>query len=452
MNKRDVVELTIETMEFGGESTATYEGRKIIFKGGIIGQKVKVMIKKIRKNKVEGKLLSVIEPSPLESVEPCPHFGRCGGCTMLTLPYQEQLEIKKNQLNQLFQENGHTEVHLREVIGSPSAQGYKNKMEFTFGDEEKGGELSLGMHMKNSPVSVIYVHSCLLVDEDYRKILQGTREFFRKEGLPHYRTLSHQGYLRHLVLRKGQNTGQIQVNIVTTSQLDFDMSRYVDMLRSLSLQGSLKGILHTINDSFADAVIAEKVNLLYGTDIFEDTLLGKQFNISPFSFFQTNTKGAEVLYQTVKEMIPGKKTVLFDLYSGTGTIGITVSDKADQVYGIELIEEAVTMAKENSAKNHIHNCQFIAGDVATEVSKLSDSPDLIILDPPRAGIHPKAMGDILSFNAKEILYISCNPKALMKDLKDCKANGYEVIEVRAVDLFPNTPHVECIALIQRVKS
>lgn len=451
MKKRDILELTVEQMEFGGEGIAMHEGQRVVFKGGILGQKVKVLVKKVRKNKIDGKLLAVLEPSPLETEEACSHFGVCGGCSMLPVPYEEQLRIKKEQLNKLFQTNGHEEVCLTEVIGSPSAYEYKNKMEFTFGDEEKGGELSLGMHMKNSPVSVCYVHSCKIIDADYRNILKATREFFLKEGIPHYRTLSHVGYLRHLIIRKGKNTGDLQVNIVTTSQRDFEMDRYKEMLLKLKLDGVLKSILHTINDALSDAVILEKVHLLYGEECFEDLLLGKRFKISPFSFFQTNTHGAEQLYQVVKQMISEKKSVIFDLYSGTGTIGITVSERADKVYGIEIIEEAVEMARQNAAMNQVENCHFIAGDVAQEVSKLSDHPELIILDPPRAGMHFKALLDVIGFNAKEILYISCNPKALMKDLKTLKEAGYEVREVRAVDLFPNTVHVESVVLMSKVK-
>lgn len=449
MKKRDILELTVENMEFGGESSTIHEGQKIVFKGGISGQKVRILIKKIRKNKVDGKLLSVIEPSPIETEEVCPHFGLCGGCSMLSVPYEKQLQIKKDQLNHLFHNSGHTEVCIAEVIGSPNAYEYKNKMEFTFGDEEKGGPLALGMHMKNSPVSVSYVHSCKIVDSDYRSILRATREFFLKEGLPHYRTLSHEGYLRHLIIRKGKNTGDLQINIVTTSQLDFDMNRYQEMLRSLSLNGTIKSILHTINDALSDAVIAQEVRLLYGEEFFEDILLNKRFKISPFSFFQTNTNGAERLYQTVKEMISEKKSVIFDLYSGTGTIGISVSEKAEKVYGIEIIEEAVEMARQNAAMNQIDNCSFIAGDVAQEVSKLSDRPELIILDPPRAGIHLKALLDVIRFDAKEILYISCNPKALMNDLKILKEAGYFVCKATAVDLFPNTVHVETVVLMSR---
>ena len=452
MKKRDILEVYVQEMEFGGTGYTDIDNIRLSYKNGIKGQKVKVLVKKVRKNKAEGKILSVIEPSPMETSEICPHYGRCGGCSMLSVPYESQIQLKKEQLINLFQNSGHTEIDDIEVKQSPSPYEYKNKMEFTFGDEEKGGPLALGMHMKGSPMGIIHVHSCMIVDSDYRKILNFTVDFFQNEKLPHYNILSHAGYLRHLVLRKGKNTNEILVNLVTTSQIDYDLTKYAEGLSNISLDGSISGILHTLNDSLSDAVIPEEVRVVQGNPYFYDELLGKKFKISPFSFFQTNTHGAEVLYQTVKDMIGQKKSILFDLYSGTGTIGITLSDKADTVIGVEIIEEAVDMANENVKSNNATNCRFIAGDVAKVVSDITENPELIILDPPRAGIHPKGMSDILSFNAKEIIYISCNPKALMLDLKTLKNAGYEMTEAKGVDLFPNTPHVECVVGIQKVES
>ncbi len=449
MKKRDVLEINVEKMEFGGTGKTNIDGLELSYKGGITGQKLKILIKKVRKTKAEGKILSVLEKSAIETAPTCPHYGICGGCSMLSVPYNEQINIKKKQLLELFKEAGHTEVSDLDVLSSPSPYEYKNKMEFTFGDKEKGGELMLGMHAKNSPMTIEYVHSCMIVDEDYRKIIVATTEFFRKQNLPHYKVLPHEGYLRHLVVRKGKNTGDIQVNIVTTSQLEFDMNTYAAILTNLNFDGQINSILHTINDSLSDAVIPEKVNILYGVMDFEDIILDKKFIISPFSFFQTNTHGAEVLYTAVKDMIGDKKDIIFDLYSGTGTIGITISDKANKVVGIEIIEEAVKAANQNIKINNITNCEFITGDVATQVSKISDNPELILLDPPRAGIHPKAIGDILSFNAEEIIYISCNPKALMIDLKIFKNAGYEIKKVVGVDMFANTPHVETIVCLQK---
>ena len=451
--KNKVVELIIDDMIFGGESiNNTAFDKKVVLKGGIKGQKVSALIQKSRRDKFQGKILSVIEKSSLENQEVCSKYGQCGGCSMLSVDYDNQLSLKSEQLTKLFHKNGHTEVDKIDIVPSPLQKEYKNKMEFTFGNEVKDGELVIGLHKKNSPMSIVPVEDCLLVDEDYREILKMTGEYFRVKKLPHYHIKSHEGYLRHLVIRKGENTGQLLINIVTTSQLDFDLGEYVQKLQALKLKSTIVGILHTTNDSLSDTVKDDRVDVLYGEDYFYDILLGNKFKISPFSFFQTNTKGAETLYKTAIEMIDGEKDIIFDLYSGTGTIGISLSTRAKKVIGIEIVEEAVEMARENAIDNNVKNIEFIAGDVKEEISKLTNSPELIILDPPRAGINPKALNDIIGFNAKQILYISCNPKMLVQDLKVLKEAGYEIVKTNGVDMFPNTYHVEVITLLSKLDS
>jgi len=448
MKNKQIIEFNIDEMIFGGESLNITEfDKKVTMKGGIIGQKVKAVIQKKRKDKIQAKILEVTEKSYLETEDVCSNFGRCGGCTILSVNYENQLKLKSEQLLKLFHKFGHTEIENIDVVGSPMQQEYKNKMEFTFGNEEKDGDLLIGLHKKNSSMSIVDVEDCKIIDEDYRKILKTTGEYFRKQGLPHYHIMSHEGYLRHLVIRKGINTEELLINIVTTSQIDFDLTDYINILANIELNGNIVGILHTLNDSFSDTVTPEKIEILYGRDYFYDILLDKKFKISPFSFFQTNTKGAEVLYKTAMNMIDGEKNLIFDLYSGTGTIGISMSQRAKKVIGIEIIKEAVEMAKKNAIANNISNVEFIAGDVKEEVSKLSDNPELIILDPPRAGINPKALKDIIDFNAKEILYISCNPKMLVQDLIILKESGYEIKNVKGVDMFPNSYHCETICYL-----
>ena len=318
-------------------------------------------------------------------------------------------------------------------------------MEFTFGDEEKGGELTLGMHIKNKSFGIVNVDKCQIVDEDFRKILTITVEYFRTQDLPYYRVMKREGYLRHLVIRKAKNTGELMVNLVTTTQIDFDLTEYVELLKKADYEGKLVSVLHTENDSFSDAVICDKLNVLYGIDHIQEELLGLKFNISPFSFFQTNTKGAEGLYSIVREyMGDSDNKVVFDLYCGTGTIGQIVAPKAKKVVGIELIEEAVEAAKENAKLNNLNNCEFLAGDVAEIIKTVKDKPDIIILDPPRSGVHPKALDYVIKFKAKEIIYVSCNPKTLVNDLKVLTQSGYEIVKTRVKDMFPNTPHGETV--------
>ena len=325
-------------------------------------------------------------------------------------------------------------------------------MEYTFGDEVKGGPLTLGMHKKGRHLDIITVDDCRLVDEDFIKVLTSTVEYFEQKNLPYYRINSHQGFLRNLVVRKGVNTNQLMVNIVTTTQEDFDMTEYKDMILNLGTKAEVVSILHTINDGLADAVNCDELRVLHGRDYIEEVVLGLRFKISPFSFFQTNTKGAEKLYSIAREFVGDHEgKVLFDLYSGTGTIGQVMASAAKQVYGIELIEEAVVAANQNAKLNGLDNCEFIAGDVAKVVKNLEAKPDLIVVDPPRPGVHKDAIRDISGFGANEIVYISCNPRTLVLDLKGFEAYGYKVEKVKLMDMFPNTPHVETVCLLSRNK-
>ena len=452
MKRKDIIEFEIGSMEFGGESSTLIGKRKVKMKGGITGQKVKAIVKKARSEKAEVKLLEVVENSPIETEEVCAHFGQCGGCSILSVPYEKQLEIKAEQVLKLFEEQDISGFEFLGIEGSPDERVYRNKMEYTFGDEVKGGPLTLGMHKKGRHLDIITVDNCRLVDEDFIKVLTSTVEYFEQKNLPYYRINSHQGFLRNLVVRKGVNTNQLMVNIVTTTQEDFDMTEYKDMILNLGTKAEVVSILHTINDGLADAVNCDELRVLHGRDYIEEVVLGLRFKISPFSFFQTNTKGAEKLYTIAREFVGDHEgKVLFDLYSGTGTIGQVMASAAKQVYGIELIEEAVVAANQNAKLNGLDNCEFIAGDVAKVVKNLEAKPDLIVVDPPRPGVHKDAIRDISGFGANEIVYISCNPKTLVLDLKGFEAYGYKVEKVKLMDMFPNTPHVETVCLLSRNK-
>ena len=452
MKRRDIIEFEVGSMEFGGESSTLIGKRKVKMKGGITGQKVKAIVKKARSEKAEVKLLEVVENSPIETEEVCAHFGQCGGCSILSVPYEKQLEIKAEQVLKLFEEQDISGFEFLGIEGSPDERVYRNKMEYTFGDEVKGGPLTLGMHKKGRHLDIITVDDCRLVDEDFIKVLTSTVEYFEQKNLPYYRINSHQGFLRNLVVRKGVNTNQLMVNIVTTTQEDFDMTEYKDMILNLGTKAEVVSILHTINDGLADAVNCDELRVLHGRDYIEEVVLGLRFKISPFSFFQTNTKGAEKLYTIAREFVGDHEgKVLFDLYSGTGTIGQVMASAAKQVYGIELIEEAVVAANQNAKLNGLDNCEFIAGDVAKVVKNLEAKPDLIVVDPPRPGVHKDAIRDISGFGANEIVYISCNPRTLVLDLKGFEAYGYKVEKVKLMDMFPNTPHVETVCLLSRNK-
>lgn len=448
----------------------TDEGESIIVKNSIEGQRVAFACNKARHGKYEGRLLEVVARSkdelPVEDC--CPHFGSCGGCTYQSLPYELQLAQKERQVRELLtdaigapEERGYEFLPIK---ASPTQSAYRNKMEFSFGDEFKDGPLALGMHKRGSMYDIVTVANCQIVDADFRLILTETVAFFEEQKTPYYHNMTtHEGYLRHLLVRKAVKTGEILVDLVTTTQIEDTilLNQYRDLLVSLTqdgrLQGTLKGILHTKNDSLADAVKDEGTEVLYGEAFFYEELLGLRFKISPFSFFQTNSLGAEVLYETARAFIMEKKSssgsdIVYDLYSGTGTIAQMMAPVCGKVVGVEIVEEAVEAAKENSALNGLHNCEFLAGDVLKVLDEIEEKPDFIILDPPRDGIHPKAIDKIIDYGVYSMVYISCKPTSLARDLEIFLARGYEVKKVCCVDMFPNTYHVETVVLLSQQKA
>ncbi|ABS40820.1 23S rRNA (uracil(1939)-C(5))-methyltransferase RlmD [Clostridium botulinum] len=452
MRKGKEYEFLIEETEFPGTGVAQKDGVPVYIKGTVPGQKVLAKVTKKRREYAQAKLLEIIENIDYAIENKCPHFGQCGGCSTQYIPYEKQLQIKEEQLLKLFKSKEIKGFDFLGVEKSPEEYEYRNKMEFTFGDMEKGGDLTLGMHVKNRNFSIVTVDNCEIVDRDFRNILTTVVNYFNEKRLPKYRVMSHEGFLRNLVIRKAKNTGEILINIVTTSQMEFDFKEIVDMLLKVECKGEIKGILHTINDTLSDVVQVDKLEILYGRDYIIEELLGLKFKIAPEAFFQTNSKGAEKLYSIVKDFLgDASSKVVFDLYCGTGTIGQIVAPKAKKVIGVELIEEAVKAANENAKLNGLNNCEFIAGDVAKVIKDVKQKPDIIILDPPRPGVHPVALEYVVKFEPKEIIYVSCNPKTLVDDLKYLIDNGYKLEKVKGMDMFPHTPHTECVTRIERVK-
>ena len=453
VKKGQVLEGIIRRVIFPNKGIAEVEGEEktVIVKNGVSGQKVRFSVNKVRNGKYEGRLMEIVEKSPMEIEPACPHFGFCGGCTYQNLPYDEQLAMKAAQVKALLDEVCKDYV-FEGIKESPRKLAYRNKMEFSFGDEVKEGPLALGMHKRGSFYDIVTVEDCKIVDADYGKILKCVLNYCEEEKLGFYHKRSHKGYLRHLLVRKGEKTGEILVDIITSSQLISDFSVLKERLLSLQLKGRIVGILHTYNDSLADVVQNDRTEILFGQDYFFEELLGLKFKISPFSFFQTNSSGAEVLYQTAREYIgKTKDKVIFDLYSGTGTIAQILAPVAKKVIGIEIVEEAVKAARVNAGLNHLDNCEFIAGDVRKAIDLVNDKPDLIVLDPPRDGIHPKALQKIIGFGVEKMVYISCKPTSLARDLVVLQEEGYAVERAVAVDLFPGTYHVETCILLSHKK-
>lgn len=446
--KKKLIEIDIEKIEFPNKGIGYYEGKKTIIKGTITGQKVKAIVKKKRKDILEAKLLEVLEKSDIEIESKCPHFGICGGCSYQNIPYREQLKIKQEQVKEILEEANLGNFEYLDIIPSPNISNYRNKMEYSFGDTEKNGDLSLGLHQKGKFFETVITDKCNIVDEDFSKILLETLEYFREKEIPFYNKIKHEGVLRHLVIRKAINTKEILLNLVISSQKKLELDEYIMRIKEINLDSEIKGILLTINDSLSDTVQSDETKVLYGQDYITEKLLGLKFNISAFSFFQTNTLGAEVLYSKVKEFAGNTEDkIVFDLYCGTGTIAQITSPIAKKVYGIEIVEEAVLSAKENARANKLYNCRFIAGDVMEKVKELKEKPDIIILDPPRDGIHPKAIDKIIDFSPEKFIYISCKPTSLKRDLPVFKKRGYNIEKVQCVDMFPMTPHVETVVLL-----
>ena len=320
-----------------------------------------------------------------------------------------------------------------------------------FGDEIKDGPIALGLHKRNSMYDIVTVTECKIVDNDYRKILKCVYDYALEKKLTYYHKMKHEGYLRHLLVRKAVKTGQILVDIVTTTVNDIPMDELADRLKELSLDGEIVGFLHTYNDSVADAVINEKTDIVYGRDYIEEELLGLKFKITAFSFFQTNSLGAEVLYSKARDYVgTTKDKVIFDLYSGTGTIAQILAPVAKKVIGVEIIPEAVDAAKINADINGLDNCEFIADDVLNALDNIKDKPDFIVLDPPRDGINPKALKKIIDYGVDSMVYISCKPTSLARDLVMLQESGYEVKKGCCIDMFPNTGHVETVCLLSKL--
>lgn len=466
MKKNEFYEGMVTSLKFPNKGIVYVEDEDayVQVKNTLPGQRVRFQLKKVKKKRPEGNLTEVLVPSEIEkAVPPCPHFSECGGCAYQTLPYEEQKKLKLNQVKTLL-DAVYPDFPLDECVESPRIWEYRNKMEFSFGDEVKDGPLTLGLHKRGSFYDIVSVPDCQIIDEDLRKVLKTTQDFFRNaklggKSIDFYHKMRHEGVLRHLLVRKGLKTGEMLICLVTSSQGGIDsaegkqlLEKYKDTLLALETTGTFAGILHMTNDSLSDVVKADAVDLLYGKDYFYDELLGLRFRITPFSFFQTNSAGAEKLYSLAREYIgdlTGKK--VYDLYSGTGTIAQVLAPVAKEVTGVEIVEEAVYAAAENARENQLDNCTFLAGDVLTVLDELTEAPDAIVLDPPREGIHPKAIRKILDYGLSSFVYISCKPTSLARDLEVFLEYGYQPVRAKCVDMFPWTRGIETVVLLSQLR-
>lgn len=381
----------------------------------------------------------------------CPKFGLCGGCTY-DIGYDQELKLKEDFIFEILAEKVGVELYnsiYNGIVPSPMPLEYRNKMEFSFGDECKGGVLTLGMHKKRSFYDIMDASTCIIVDEDIRQIVQKTTAFFRERGIAYYHKRRQEGYLRHLLVRKAAFTKQIMVVLVTVSGFDTDIVKeWTEEICGIKFNGDLISVLHTVNDRNSDVVEDQGTTIMYGRDYITETLLGLNFKITPFSFFQTNSYGAEKLYDVLRKLVPETGTI-YDLYSGTGTIAQIISPKAQKVVGVEIVPEASKAAEENARLNGINNTQFICGDVLKTLDEINVLPDMIVLDPPREGVVPKALDKILAYGVNQILYVSCKATSLKRDMDKIFAFGYKPSFIQLVDLFPRTGNVETVVLFDK---
>ena len=383
-------------------------------------------------------------------MEICKHAELCGGCLYQGVPYETQLQTKESEVASLLAANGIVPDVLDSIVGSPDIYGYRNKMEYTFGDLVKDGPLALGMHKKGNFMSVVTVDGCQLVHEDFNIVLAATLDFCGH--YPKYHKKQHTGMLRNLILRRGVRTGELLINIVTSGEPGFDEQGFVDMLLALPVSNKIVGILRTINDGVSDAVNCDRLITLYGRDYYMERILDLDFKVSAFSFFQSNVEAVEILYRQALDLIPdlAGKTV-FDLFCGTGTITQAMAKRAKTAIGIELVKEAVDAAKENASLNGLDNTNFLDGDVFDMLDAVSIKPDVIVMDPPRMGIREKALNKIIDYSVDEMIYISCNPKTMVQNLAQLQNRGYKVAYIRAFDDFPFTKHIEAIVHLKKIK-
>ena len=488
MKKGETGEGVISYVDFPdkGIILLTDDERKVVLKGGIEGQKVRYRVGKRRNDKYEARIEEVLEKAPTETREPaCKNYGLCGGCSYHTLPYEEQLKLKSSQVKKMLDRVISSDYEYEEILGSPTEWETRNKMEYAFGDSYKGGPMSLGLHKRGHFHDILFTDDCKIVNDDFNKILRCVFEHFNEAEISFYNKAMHRGYLRHLLVRRASKTGEILVGLETSSDfitkdektaMEMDslkeflaspnavydkgkdisqaekdiLEEMVEKLKKVGLEGEITGIIHLVNDEVSDDVKAERQEILFGRDYINEELLGLKFKITTFSFFQTNSLGAEVLYSKVREYVGNNEgNVVYDLYSGTGTIGQIISPVAKKVIGIEIVEEAVTSANENAKLNGLTNTEFLAGDVFKVLDEVEEKPDFIILDPPRDGVSPKALKRVLSYGVKDIVYIACKPTSLVRDIPEFEEAGYRVKKVCLCDMFPETLHVETVCLLSR---
>jgi 23S rRNA (uracil1939-C5)-methyltransferase len=449
VQRGDVVEVDVESLAYGGNGVARLNGYVVFVRRGLPGDRVRARVTKVKRNHAEALAVDVVEPSSQRVEAPCAHYPACGGCRFQDLAYEAQLEQKRRQVEDSLRRLGGLESPpLEAIVPAESIFHYRNKLEYSFTQTPSGP--ALGFHKAGRWDEVLEVERCWLTSDSGNGIRNRVRDWAREERLEAYSQADGTGYLRHLVVREGVNTGQALVMLVTAAGERFERDRFVEVLRGVP---EVRSIHWAVNDTPAEVTHLPST-LLWGEDAIEEELLGLRFRVRPNAFLQTNTKMAERLYELAIDFagLTGGETV-YDLYCGIGTIGLSMASRALTVWGVEVEEESVACALENADLNGITNAAFFAGEVGRSLEDLrarAGDPDVVLVDPPRAGLAGKALKRVGETAAPRLVYVSCNPTTLAGDVKRLRDDyGYELVRARPVDMFPHTPHVETVALLER---
>jgi 23S rRNA (uracil1939-C5)-methyltransferase len=447
VRKGEELELRVDSLAYGGSGVTRHDGFVVFVRGGVPGDDVRARVTKVKRGFAEGVVTDVVRPSSARVAAPCPHFGVCGGCRFQDLAYEVQVTEKERQVRDALVRIGRfDDPPLDPIVPAASQYGYRNKLEYSFTSTPEG--VDLGFHRAGRWDEVIGIDVCLLTTDIGNAIRLAVREWAREEGLQPYDQEAGTGYLRHLVVREGRNTGQALVVLVTAPGERFETGYLVDVLRRFP---EVRSIHWAINDTPAEQTNLP-TKLLWGEQAIEEEILGLRFRVRPSAFLQTNTEMAERLYELAREYaaLTGTENV-YDLYCGTGTIGLSLAARAASVWGLEISEEAVACAIENAELNGVGNASFFAGNVGQTVEELREEagePDVVIVDPPRAGLAGKALRRTGALGASRIVYVSCNPTTLASDLQVLRDEyGYQLERCRPLDMFPHTPHVESVSTL-----
>jgi 23S rRNA (uracil1939-C5)-methyltransferase len=447
--KDQELELRVDSLAYGGNGVARLNGFVVFVRRGLPGDRVRARVTKVKRNHAEALATQVLEPSPERVDAPCSHYPACGGCRFQDLAYETQIAAKEAQVaDALRRLGGVAEPPLEPILPAVERFHYRNKLEYSFTPGPEGA--ILGFHKAGRWDEVLDVERCWLTTDLGNAIREAVRGWAREEDLPAYDQADGTGYLRHLVVREGRNTGQALVELVTAPGERFERGYLVEVLRRFP---EVRSIHWAVNDTPAE-ITNLPTTLLWGEDAIEEELLGLRFRVRPNAFLQTNTAMAEKLYELALDAagLTGEETV-YDLYCGIGTIGLVMAPRALTVWGVEVSEESVACALENAELNGIGNAAFFAGNVGQSLEELRDRagpPDVVVVDPPRAGLAGKALKRVGEAAAPRLVYVSCNPTTLAGDAKQLAADyGYRLERARPVDMFPHTPHVETVALLRR---